>query len=206
MPEPVSGPVRLITFDLGNVLVKVDHMEFCRRLAALAHRSPVEIFDCVFNSPLEPQYDTGRLTSQEFHRRIVTHFQVSLDFETFARWWNSLFSPMPDMEETVRRLAGNYPLFLLSNTNALHFPYIREHYPLLRYFSEFVLSFQVGSRKPEPGIYDHLIHRAALPPEQVLFIDDKLPFVAAARQRGLQAWHFSTSTALQEQLSASGLW
>jgi glucose-1-phosphatase len=201
-----ESAIKLITFDLGNVLVRVDHMEFCRRLAVLTQSTADKVFDYVFNSTLEPGYDTGRMTSEEFYQQIITQFKVSLEFERFARWWNSLFSPMPEMAEVVVRLAQGYPLFLLSNTNALHFEYIQAHYPMLKYFSAFVLSYQVGSRKPEPGIYEHLLQRAGMAPEHILFIDDKMPFVAAARERGLQAWQFTSSEALKRRLTEHGLW
>jgi putative hydrolase of the HAD superfamily len=113
---------------------------------------------------------------------------------------------MPEMEEVVTRLAGDYPLFLLSNTNALHFEYIQENYPVLKHFSQFVLSYQVGSRKPEKGIYQHLIQQAGTAPGQILFIDDKMPFVAAAREHGIQAWQFTSCEALKQQLLEYGLW
>jgi glucose-1-phosphatase len=204
--KPESTTIKLITFDLGNVLVRVDHMEFCRRLAVLTHVTAEEVFDYVFNSALEPGYDTGAMTSQEFYRQILAQFKVVLEFDRFARWWNSLFSPMPDMEEVVTRLARGYPLFLLSNTNELHFDYIQENYPVLQHFSYFVLSYQVGSRKPEKGIYEHLLQQAGIPPEQILFIDDKMPFVVAARELGIQAWQFTSREALKRQLMDHGLW
>ncbi len=68
MNKPESTAIKLITFDLGNVLVRVDHLEFCRRLAVLTQATAEEVFDYVFNGALEPGYDTGRMTSQEFHR------------------------------------------------------------------------------------------------------------------------------------------
>jgi HAD superfamily hydrolase (TIGR01509 family) len=204
--KAVSALIKLITFDLGNVLVKVDHMEFCRRLAVLTQKNAEDIFNYVFNSPLEPGYDTGMMTSQEFYRQIMAQYKIPLEFERFARWWNSLFSPMPEMEEVVTRLAGDYPLFLLSNTNALHFEYIQENYPVLKHFSQFVLSYQVGSRKPEKGIYQHLIQQAGTAPGQILFIDDKMPFVVAAREHGIQAWQFTSCAALKQQLLEYGLW
>jgi glucose-1-phosphatase len=201
----VESATKLITFDLGNVLIKVDHMEFCRRLAVLTNLSAEKIFDYVFNSDLEPDYDTGRMSSQEFYRQIMAQFKVSLEFDRFARWWNSLFSPMPAMEEVVIQLSERYPLFLLSNTNALHFEYIQENYPVLKYFSHFILSYRVGSRKPEKGIYEHLLQRAGMAPEHILFIDDKRPFVAAAREHGIRAWQFTSSEDLKRELLAHGL-
>jgi putative hydrolase of the HAD superfamily len=113
---------------------------------------------------------------------------------------------MPDMEEVVTRLTRDYPLFLLSNTNALHFEYIQENYPVLKCFSRFVLSYEVGSRKPEKGIYTHLLRQAGTAPEQILFIDDKMPFVAAAQEHGIQAWQFTTCENLKQQLQEHGLW
>ena len=67
--------IKLITFDLGNVLVKVDHMEFCRRLAVLTPLTAEDVFNYVFNGSLEPEYDSGRMTSEEFYHQIITPIQ-----------------------------------------------------------------------------------------------------------------------------------
>ena len=109
----------------------------------------------------------------------------------FGELWTEIFAPLEDMEEVAARLARRYPLYLLSNTNPLHFRYIEEHFAgLLKHFRAFILSYRVGSRKPEAGIFQALIRQVGLPPAQILFIDDKMDFVAAARTHGLVAWHF----------------
>jgi len=113
---------------------------------------------------------------------------------------------MPEMEEVVTQVARSYPLFLLSNTNALHFEYIRENYPFLTNFSQFILSYQVGSRKPEKGIYETLIRKAGIPPETLLFIDDKMPFCDRGPEHGIQAWQFTSQETLKQQLIEHGLW
>ncbi len=200
------GPLEAIAFDLGNVLIRVDHLQFCRRLAAYTTASPAAIFDYVFAGPLEPEYDTGRISSAEFHRRICDHFRLSLPFDLFARFWNEIFAPLEGMEEVVHRLLPRYPLFLVSNTNALHFDFIQQMCPFLTSFRELVLSYRVGSRKPEPGIYQRLIRAAGCPPTACLFIDDKAPFVAAARRHGLQAWQFASVADLRARLTAGGVW
>jgi glucose-1-phosphatase len=201
-----SNSIKLITFDLGNVLVKVDHMEFCRRFAVLTPLSTEDIFNFVFNGSLEPDYDTGKMTSQEVYQQVIKQFKVAIEFDRFARWWNSIFSPMPEMEEIVTKLAKKYPLFLLSNTNALHFDYILNTFPILRHFSKFVLSYEVGSRKPDKGIYEYLIRQSGILPGEILFLDDKLPFVTAAREHGIHAWQFTSYDAFKRQLMEYDLW
>jgi putative hydrolase of the HAD superfamily len=197
--------LKALALDLGNVLVKVDHLRFCRRLAGLAGLTPEEVYARIFESDLEPGYDTGRLTSEEFHRRIMDLFGVTLPFSQFSHWWNDIFDPMEGMADLVKRLAARHPLYLLSNTNPLHFNFIRENYPFLGLFKSLVLSFEVGCRKPEPGIYQALIQRTGVPPRQCLFVDDKLPFVTAAQEQGLTAWHFTSPEAFVADLQQHGL-
>jgi putative hydrolase of the HAD superfamily len=197
--------IKALALDLGNVLVKVDHFRFCRRLARLAGLSPEEVFAQIFASSLEPAYDTGHLTSEEFYHQVTEHFGVTLPYPQFCTWWNDIFDPMEGMAELVSRVAARYPLYLISNTNALHFAYIKESYAFLDHFQSFILSFEVGSRKPEPDIYQALIQRMGLPPSQGLFVDDKLPFVTAAQSQGLTAWQFTSAENFIRDLQRHGL-
>jgi HAD superfamily hydrolase (TIGR01509 family) len=202
-PQPITA----ITFDLGNVLVKVDHLRFCRRLAALAGLSPQEVFAQVFESSLEPGYDTGRITSREFYERVEAHFGVTLAYAQFCDFWCDIFDPMDAMEAVVTQLASRFPLFLLSNTNSLHFDYIRERFgAILKPFQALILSYKEGSRKPEAAIYQALIQKVGCPAEEILFLDDKVDFVEAARQQGLAAWQFHSPQELQQDLERHGLW
>ncbi len=205
--SPVPLKITAITFDLGNVLVKVDHQRFCRRLAALTALSPQEVYAQVFASSLEPGYDTGRITSREFYDRVMVHFGVALPYSRFQDLWCDIFDPMEAMAAVVQRLAARFPLFLLSNTNSLHFDYIRERFSaLLQPFRALVLSYQVGSRKPEPAIYQALIRQVGRPPEEILFLDDKETFVNAARGQGLVAWQFRSPQEVRRELARHRLW
>jgi FMN phosphatase YigB (HAD superfamily) len=199
--------ISAITFDLGNVLVKVDHLRFCRRLAALAALSPQEVYAQVFESSLEPGYDTGHLTSREFYQRVAAHFGVVLPYSRFTALWCDIFDPMDSMAEMVQHLGARFPLYLLSNTNSLHFDYIQARFAaLLRPFRAFVLSYQVGSRKPEAPIYQALVQQVGRPPAEILFLDDKESFVEAARAQGLAAWQFHSPRELQRRLARHRLW
>jgi HAD superfamily hydrolase (TIGR01509 family) len=202
---PIRLQIAAIAFDLGGVLIKVDHRRFCRGLAALGAGSPEEVHAAVFETALESGYDTGLLTSREFYQRVRGHFRLALSFPEFCALWRDIFDPMEGMAEVVAELKRRYPLFLVSNTNPLHFRYIHECFPLIKNFRRVILSYRVGSRKPEAGIYQALIRAMGQPPERCLFLDDKLPFVLAARDHGLVAWHFTSPTDFRHQLSRHGL-
>jgi HAD superfamily hydrolase (TIGR01509 family) len=198
--------IHAIAFDLGGVLVKVDHDRFCRGLAPLGAGPLEKVYAAIFGSDLEAGYDTGHLSSREFYQRVRGYFGLALTYPKFCALWNGIFDPMEGMAETVARLQQRYPLFLVSNTNPLHFRYVRQRFPLLGHFRRFILSFQVGSRKPEPGIYQALIREVGQPPRRCLYVDDQLPFVEAARNHGLVSWHFTSPRDFQGRLSHHGLW
>jgi len=199
--------VSAIAFDLGNVLVQVDHERFCRGLGELAGLSAAEVYGAVFETKLEPAYDKGQVSSREFYQGIAARFRLSLSYSHFCRLWCGIFDPMEGVEAVLAHLAARFPLFLLSNTNELHFRFIQEHFPaILQPFQAFILSFLVGSRKPEPEIYQALVQRAGRPAGEILYLDDKQPFVAAAREQGLVAWQFFSPGELRQELQRHGLW
>ncbi len=58
-------------------------------------------------------------------------------------------------------------------------------------FDPLILSFEVGSMKPDRGIFDTLSRTSGVPHEQIFFTDDVMENVEAARSAGLQAVQFT---------------
>ncbi len=202
-----TSNITAIAFDLGNVLVKVDHWRCCRELGRLAKTSPEAVFQAIFKTTLEPRFDTGRLSREKFYEGIKRRVPLNIPHLQFYSIWNEIFEPMDGIEEVLERLQPRSPLFLVSNTNEVHFQYISIRYHhLIGYFQDFILSYIAKSRKPEPGIYQALIKATGRPAHEILFIDDKLPFVEAARGQGLAAWQFTDLEDLHRRLTESGLW
>ena len=52
------------------------------------------------------------------------------------------------------------------------------------------LSYEVHSVKPEPAIYEHCLDGIGTPPEQTLFLDDKMVNVTGAEMLGIRAIQF----------------
>ena len=52
-------------------------------------------------------------------------------------------------------------------------------------FNTVVISGEVGMRKPEPEIFELVIHRMGLPADECVFIDDMAHNIVAAEQAGL---------------------
>src|SRR5437762_7874862 len=111
--------------------------------------------------------------------------------------WSSVYLPgIIISEELVRALKPNYPLILVSNTNEAHFEFIRSRYRIVDYFDHFVLSYEVGSLKPDRKIFEHAITTANCSPDSLFFIDDREENITAATQLGIHAHLFRSQSGL----------
>ena len=129
MTAPAPRPITAITFDLGNVLVRVDHLRFCRRLAALTAGAPRR-----FMPRCSIQPGAG-LRYRPHHLPGV----LPAGHGPF-RGGPALLPILRPLVRSLRPHGGHggtgpapgvpLPLFLLSNTNSLHFDYIKERFGL----------------------------------------------------------------------------
>ncbi len=91
--------------------------------------------------------------------------------------------------------------YILSDTNPLHLEFIKKNYASIfnqskkNYFSP-----ELGLRKDDRKIFEYLIENLKLPPEEVLFIDNKKRIVDLAKETGLNVIHFTNAEKLKEDL------
>ena len=181
-----------IVFDFGNVIALFDHMVACQRLASLSRppRDPQDVYERIFKTSLEEDYDCGRLSTAAFIERLRRDLQLEASDKAIADAWCDIFTPNPAIEEVIVREKGRGTrLVLASNTNELHFEWFsRQFEPVLRLFDELVLSFRVGARKPAVQFFNACIRASGLTADQIVYIDDRHDYVAAGRALGMQAF------------------
>ena len=120
--------------------------------------------------------------------------------------WGELFPPYTLIEDAVLEALGrDYRLLLLSNTNAIHFPYILRHYPLMQHFDHFVLSYEIGFMKPDERIYAEAIARAGCAAGECFFTDDVQQNVDGARRSGMKSERFEGVDKLRSDLATLGV-
>ena len=200
------SPIKAILFDLGDVIIGLDFARAYRAAADLSPYTADEIPGIIRQADLANPYERGELSSAVFHRRFCDALDMDVPFDHFRQLWGDMFEPVPLLDDAfLGALATNYRLVLLSNTNELHFEFIRDHYTVLRHFDELVLSYQVGVMKPKPEIYIEAIRRAGCEPNECFYTDDKPVNVEAGARLGLQAVVFENPGQLRDSLAEHGV-
>jgi putative hydrolase of the HAD superfamily len=198
--------VRAILFDLGNVLVP---FELSRGYAAFAQLTGLDanaVAQRLSQTNLYSEYEAGQLSTAEFHTALCQTLGCEIPLAQLREAWNAIFHPTPSTSpELLAALKRNYRLVLLSNTNELHFGWLREHYPLLDLFDDYTLSFEAKAMKPDPRIYSDAIARAQCSPAECFYTDDIPRYVEAARSHGIRAEQFTGEANLRAHLAAHGI-
>jgi len=201
-----SSPIEVIFFDLGNVILPFNHYQIAEKLSPFVQKKdfqdPRKIFSYIFDlktGAINP-FDAGELSPKEFFQSLKESLQLCIPFEAFVPIWNEIFVEDREVSEIIRSVKGKWRLGLLSNTDSLHFHYIVSTFPIVSTLEKWILSYEVGFKKPDAHIFQKAIEWASVEPERILFIDDTIGHVEAAISLGMQGVHFISATKLREEL------
>jgi putative hydrolase of the HAD superfamily len=189
--------IKLFVFDLGNVILPFNHVQIADKLSDCQKNRtfcPQDIFDYIFDFEKGSinGYEEGHCSSMEFFQDIRDRYKLDVEFDAFKEIWNNIFWENLEVNEMIVYLkAKGYPIFLLSNTNELHFTHIIERYPIVHVMDEWILSFEIGAKKPQQRIYDAIFEKMDVSRDEVFYIDDVEPYVQSARYLGMNGMVFT---------------
>jgi FMN phosphatase YigB (HAD superfamily) len=198
--------IRTVIFDLGKVIVPFDLKRGYEALRPHCPYPAEEIPRRISSTDLVMRFEAGEVSPESFVEQLSALLGLRVGYDHFCELWSSIFLPDPLLPETL--LAGLhrcYRMLLLSNTNAIHWAMIREKYPLLCHFDDFILSYEVGAMKPSALIYEEAIARAGCRAEECFFTDDIPLYVEGAREAGMEAVVFESADQIERELRARGV-
>ena len=185
--------VKNIVFDLGVVLFDLDYRLTITAFEQLGVVNHQELFSEAGQLLLFDQFERGEIGVEDFIGGMQSNLPRKVDDQLIVDAWNAMLLGFPQSSiDLLVALRPHYNLYLLSNTNDLHFTrfheVIHEQHGLKgleHFFSGLYYSHKVGARKPEPEFYLNLMEREGLSPSETLFIDDMKKNVAGADAVGM---------------------
>lgn len=182
--------IKTIIFDLGNVIVNVNHKPMFKKFASASNKSLPYITDYYENSAIRKQFDTGKIDATKFYQEFAKGLNLKMSFKEFKKTYCDIFILNKDVANLIKNLKKNYRLILLSNTDILHYEYIKNKYKIVNIFDDYVLSYKAGCRKPNPLIFLTALRKVKTLPFNCLYFDDIAEFVYIARVMGIRAFQY----------------
>ena len=181
-----TGQVELVLFDLGGVLVRLGGLSAMQGLAST--RSEEELWARWLACQWVKCIQRGQCQPEDFAVGVVSDLALAISpaefLERFRSWPECPFDLAVELVNTVR---VQVRVGCLSNTNAVHWEYLRGRWGLDELFDIVFLSHEMGLLKPDPGIFERVSAVAGCANEHIAFLDDSANNVAQALGMGFQA-------------------
>jgi HAD superfamily hydrolase (TIGR01509 family) len=187
MIKSEPNDIRVLLFDVGGVLVQLGGVE--AMLEWLGHQISVdELWRRWLQSVPVRRFETGQIDANEFAIGVTSEFGLAVEprqfLESFTHWPTGLY---PGTLEMLARIPRSYQRAVLSNSNALHWPRVQNEMKLGAAFDTHFVSHLTGRIKPDAAAFEHVVESLGCSPASVLFLDDNLLNVDAAKRLGMQA-------------------
>lgn len=188
---------RAILFDLGGVLIDIDYHATENAFEKLGVSDFKERYSQLAQNALFDRFECGEISPQHFVNLLLPYMQTGTSPNQVVAAWNAMIGGFPPRKiELLLQLKNRQiPIFLLSNTNALHIVEVAKSLQqvsdasLNTYFEKIFLSQEIGKRKPRPETFTWVCGQMGFAPKDILFIDDSPQHIEGAITAGLQT-HF----------------
>ncbi len=193
--------IKKIIFDIGNVLVRFDPLEYLVKSYGEDFETIKLLHQHVFSGEEWKLLDQGMITSEEAVDRISKRIPKYKDVveKIILHWETFLIDEISTSVYFLKKFKdAGYKIYALSNFPERGYVYTEKRYPFFELFDGKVISYEVKEMKPGRKIYEILMKKYDLKPEECVFIDDTLANIEAAKEMGMKGIHFLHSNQLME--------
>ncbi|MCS6851787.1 MAG: HAD family phosphatase [Gemmataceae bacterium] len=198
--------IRTLFLDVGGVLLTNGWDRRSRQQAAavfqLDHDEMNERHNLTFDT-----YEEGKLSLDEYLRRVVFHKPRPFTPEEFKRFMFNQSQQLPHMLDYARELKAKYGLKVaaVSNEGRELTEYRVQTFGLREVFDTFLFSCFVHVRKPDVDIYRLALDVTQAAPEEVAYLDDRAMFAEVASGLGIHGIHHQSYESSRAALAELGL-
>lgn len=194
-----------IIFDFGGVLVDWNPRYLYRDY--FADDEKLEWFlSNICTDEWNIEQDRGRSLSEATELLVKEFPDYKKEIEMYyGQWETMLKDAIPGTVEILYELKEKYKIYGLTNWSAETFPVALNRFEFFEVFDGILVSGKEKLIKPDVKIFELMMERFGLKPENSLFIDDNLKNVEASRNFGIETIHFTNPEDLRKELAALGI-
>ena len=195
----MNTKIKNIIFDLGGVILDIDETIVYKELEKMGIKTS-ELAHSKEFIEIMSKFDTGIYTAPTFRKRMKALLGLEkMTDEKFDSIWNAMLLDIPrERVEAIEKVKKHYKIFLMSNTNVIHYDlYVRDLQLRFGYnefdelFDKSYFSFAEHLEKPDPRFFELILDHEGLLPEETLFIDDTEKNINIAKSLGINTYHIS---------------
>lgn len=205
-PENIDfNSISTIIFDWGGVITNIDYQATIRAFQKLGHPSIHKYFGGNHGIDLFLRLEKGLAEPAEIYEKMIQDIGHPVSIKSLNNAFCAMLSDTPPQRITIlKELHQKFKLCLLSNTNIIHTDFFRNHFQkkmkfdFVNLFDKVYYSNQIGMRKPDCEIFEHVMSENRLRPRETLFIDDTEINILTASSLDMQVFHITPEYSMEK--------
>lgn len=204
--------MKAVVFDFGGVVFQWRPEQLLRRVLPQHVHDDASARDWLANffqgyGGDWGEFDRGVIGADGLVERIARRTTLSVaEVRAVVDAVPAELQPVPETLALIEALhAAGHELFYLSNMPAPYAEHLTKTHAVMARFRAGVFSSQLHVIKPDARIFELAAQRFGRPPQELLFLDDSLINVEAARQLGWGALHFRSAAQAAAEMRALGV-
>ncbi len=195
-----------IIFDFGGVIIDIDPLLTIKALEKLGFHDIEKLKTKDFYQKVIFKFEKGIDTPAVFRDKLREYLRMDFADQQLDDAWNALLYDIPgERIHIIEQVKKHYPIYLLSNSNEIHYDlFVRDLQLRFGYrefdelFDKAYFSFDLHLAKPHVEIFEFVINQHHLIPEKTLFIDDRIENIEGAHKAGLKTYHLATPQRIRD--------
>ncbi len=197
--------IKAIIFDLGGVLFTNGTKKFVDYLSK-TYGYELEELKQLLDEGVGTEYREGKISRDEFWKTVLGELDaIDIDVDRLEDQWISNYEPIEGTKELILELKKKYKVYYLSDNVRDRVEKIHNKHDFLNWFDDGIFSHEVGIRKPHPDIYQQILQKAGVEPDEAVFIDDKEVNLIPAKKLGMETILFTDPAILKQDLQKLGI-
>lgn len=187
--------IKTLIIDFGGVLIDLDRPRCIENFKKLGMNNVESMLDVCHQQGFFLQHEKGLINGDEFRDKIRREIGKDIPNKEIDAAWNSFLVGIPTYKlDLLLKLRSEYVVYLLSNTNDIHWEWSCQHafpYKAFRvedYFEDIFLSYEMKMAKPDVEIFEKVLNDTGINPQKTLFIDDSIDNCRTANTLGISTY------------------
>ncbi|MFM2224842.1 MAG: hypothetical protein RJA07_1044 [Bacteroidota bacterium] len=191
----IDKNITAIIFDLGGVLFDIDYQATSQAFIRLGMKDFDKAYSQAKQNNVFDEFEKGNISNDLLRNFVRENANNTLTDQQIDTAWNAMLIGMPAFKfDTLKKVGSHFKIFLLSNTNGIHLPMVKQmietNTPGLSLENHFIKTYysnEIHRRKPNAEAFEWVLNENNLQPENTLFLDDTLQHVEGAKKCGIHS-------------------
>lgn len=197
--------IKAICFDLDGVYFTSNGFSsFKKAIETLG----VEYKDIEYILHKKPmlQFKKGEIDEETFWKNAVDYWKIDKSPQELINLLPQGYEINPEVDSLVHTVRKNgYKTCICSNNFTTRIKKLEEKFNFLKDFDAYVFSYEVGVTKPNREIFEELVKRAEVNPNELVYSDDSEDKLKGALELGINAFVYESFDQFKKELVNLGV-